>query len=264
MSTGKIHLVIPDAHATPESSNRRFDWLGNAILDIRPDVIVDIGDFADMASLCSYDFGKKSFEGRRIKEDIEVTLDAQERCFGVIKEYNSRRSILKKRQYNPRIIRCVGNHEQRIHKAIDGDAKLEGILSFDMLQYDKYGEVYPFLKPAVADGVFYSHFFASGVMNRPIDKAHLLLQKKHVSCTQGHAHTRDWAEDTTYDPATGKTRKIQGLVCGSYLDPEYYASYAGQQVNKMWWSGLIIKRNVRDGQYDLEFVSVDEVQRRWS
>jgi hypothetical protein len=41
---------------------------------------------ADMPSLCTYDKGTKGFEGRRYKQDVNVTLDAQERMFAPIKK----------------------------------------------------------------------------------------------------------------------------------------------------------------------------------
>lgn len=63
----KTILVIPDAHASPKHNNSRFDILGKFILDRQPDIIVNIGDFADMEALCSYDKGKASFEGVDIK-----------------------------------------------------------------------------------------------------------------------------------------------------------------------------------------------------
>jgi hypothetical protein len=64
---GRSHLVIPDAHAMPGLDNRRFDWLGQFIIDTKPDVIVCIGDFFDMAALCKYDKGTTEAEGRRIQ-----------------------------------------------------------------------------------------------------------------------------------------------------------------------------------------------------
>jgi hypothetical protein len=40
-------------------------------VDYRPDVVVNIGDFADMPSLSTHDkVGSKYFEGKRYKDDI--------------------------------------------------------------------------------------------------------------------------------------------------------------------------------------------------
>ena len=62
-------LIIPDAHAEPNYDNDRFTWLGSLIFEKKPDVVVCLGDWFDMASLSSHDKGKKSFEGRRYKQE---------------------------------------------------------------------------------------------------------------------------------------------------------------------------------------------------
>ena len=59
-------LIIPDCHAHPDYDNNRFDWLGNLIIEERPDTILCLGDLADMPSLSSYD--KRSEERRVGKE----------------------------------------------------------------------------------------------------------------------------------------------------------------------------------------------------
>ena len=71
-------LVIPDAHAQPAVDNERFSLLGRMICDVRPDVVVSIGDLFDLPSLSSYDVGRKSFEGRTYADDIDAGLEAQE------------------------------------------------------------------------------------------------------------------------------------------------------------------------------------------
>ena len=53
-------LIIPDAHAEPNYDNDRLTWLGNLIFEEKPDVVVCLGDWFDMASLSSHDKGKKS------------------------------------------------------------------------------------------------------------------------------------------------------------------------------------------------------------
>ncbi len=85
---------------------------------------MQIGDFADMPSLSSYDIGKKSFEGRRYKTDIEVTKKAMEMLLAPIKEYNERARRNKDKQYRPRMVLTLGNHEERISRAIEGDGRL--------------------------------------------------------------------------------------------------------------------------------------------
>ena len=84
------HLVIPDCQVKDGVCLDYLDWIGQYIVDKKPDVIVNIGDFADMPSLSSYDKGTKSFEGRRYKKDVEVTVAAMDRLLAPMKEYNAR------------------------------------------------------------------------------------------------------------------------------------------------------------------------------
>jgi hypothetical protein len=72
------HLVIPDVQVKPGQDFNFLKAIGNYIVKKRPDVIVNIGDFADMPSLSSYDKGKKSFEGRRYKHDVEAVHSAMD------------------------------------------------------------------------------------------------------------------------------------------------------------------------------------------
>ena len=68
------HLVIPDVQIKPGQDLSFLRVIGEYIVEKQPDVIVCLGDFADMPSLSSYDVGKKSFEGRRYKDDIKASI----------------------------------------------------------------------------------------------------------------------------------------------------------------------------------------------
>ena len=65
------HLVIPDTQVQPGSPTKHLKALGNYVAETRPEVLVCIGDWADMKSLCSYDKGTKGFDSRSYKDDIE-------------------------------------------------------------------------------------------------------------------------------------------------------------------------------------------------
>jgi len=129
---------------------------------------VCLGDFADMPSLSSYDVGRKSFEGRRYVKDVEASHEAMTRLLLPLAQFNERAKRNKEKQYHPRMVMTLGNHENRINPAVDSDSKLDGVLSVDDLDYLSYGwEVNPFLEVVVIDGVAYSHYFVTGVAGRP-------------------------------------------------------------------------------------------------
>ena len=151
------HLVIGDPHCTPKANNDRFLWAGKFAHDLKPNTIICMGDFASMDSLSSYDKGKKQFEGRRYKKDIEHAHDA-------LKKFNKG---LKGRR--PRKIMLLGNHEDRIDRTTDDIPELEGTISTDDFKFESFGwEVYPYQEPVVVDGVYYCHNYPTGVMGKPI------------------------------------------------------------------------------------------------
>jgi hypothetical protein len=44
---------------------------------------------------------------------------------------------------------------------------------------------------------------------------------------------------------------------------DYKSEWAGE-VNKLWWRGVVIKRNVENGAYDPEWVSIERLKREYS
>lgn len=250
------HLVIPDCQVKPGVPLDHLDWISKLIVDVRPDVIINIGDFADMESLSSYDKGTKSFEGRRYKADAEVAREGNERLLYQLRrvQRNARRG--KRRVYNPRLVITLGNHEQRIERAIEKQPELDGVISYADLGYEDAGyEQHGFLRPVEIDGVWYSHYFCNKLSGRPHPNSRLMLAREHVSCTQGHVQTLDW--EVQY---TAQGRPLMGLRAGAcYLHDE---DYKGAQGNAHW-RGVILKNSVMDGEYDPTFISLDSLRRRY-
>jgi hypothetical protein len=248
------HLVIPDPHAHPDYHNKRFTWVGKLVADLKPDHVICIGDWADMPSLCMYDYGTKGYEGRRYVKDVEAAIKAQDKF---------RYPINKRKRKLPKFWMLEGNHEHRISKAVDNDAKLEGVLSLDDLQYKEHGwEVVPYrgTTPGILtiDGISYAHYFPSGVMGRAVsgvNPAYQLVVKYGSSCTQGHIHT------FAYYHRGNAMNDVAGLVCGVYQDWE--ADYAGA-ANDMWWRGVVVKDNVENGKYDLRQIGLDSLRSTYS
>ncbi len=156
------HLILPDPHAHPAYDNDRFIALGRFIARERPDTIVCIGDFADMPSLSSYDRGKLSYEGRRYQDDCDAVLDAQNKMFSAMAAESN--NGFQREHYRPRLVITLGNHEDRITRAVQDDPGLEEKLSIRDLGYESFGwKVFPFMQPAIINGIAYCHYFASGV-----------------------------------------------------------------------------------------------------
>lgn len=243
------HIVIPDCQVSPAHDFGYLAAIGNYIADKRPDVIVNIGDFADMPSLSSYDVGKKSFEGRTYSADVEVVEHAMHWLTSPIHDEIMKRKTQKKKQWNPKMSLTLGNHEHRINRAIENDRKLDGLISVDDLCYNDFGwDVAPFLEPRVIDGICYAHYLCSGVMGRPITTARMLLNKKHMSCVVGHQQGRDVAYSHR-----GDGKQIGAIIAGSCY--EHNESYLNAQTNEHW-RGIVVLNEVVDGTFDESFVSL--------
>ena len=251
------HLVIPDCQVKDGVPLDHLDWIGQYIVDKKPDVIVNIGDFADMPSLSSYDKGTKSFEGRRYKKDVEVTIEAMDRLLKPMKEHNERARRNKEKQYRPRMVLTLGNHEQRITRAVESDPKLDGTISIDDLRYKQSGwEVFDFLKPVVIDGVVYCHYLVSGVMGRPITTAAAMVTKVHQSAVVGHQQGRQIAFGKRGDGGPDFTCIIAGSC---YLHDEDYMGHQGNN----HWRGILMLHEVKDGHFDESMISLDFLRRKY-
>lgn len=251
-------LIIPDAHAHPDYDHNRFEHLGRFIVERRPDVIVCLGDFADMPSLSGYDRGTRRFEGRRYTRDIQAAHDANRALWRPVNKLNRRLSRNHKRKYAPRKIMVMGNHEDRIRRAVDSHSELEGHVSLDDLGYtDWWDEVVDFKDKIVVCGYTITHYFVSGVAGRPIggvNPANTIVRNYMASCIAGHSHTLDVAVRTAADG-----RKRVGIVAGCYTHPRFIEDWNKDTVD-MWWRGVIMLGGARNGSFDtIEAISMERL-----
>lgn len=257
----KSHLVIPDTQVHQGVPLNHLTWIGKYIVDKQPDVIVHLGDFSDMPSLSSYDKGKKCFEGRRYWKDVSAAKRGMCVLMKPIHDFNLKRKKLKEKQYKPRMVMTLGNHENRINRAVQAEAILEDTISTDDLGYKEAGwEVHNFLEVVEIDGVRYSHFFPRSATGRVMQtyrgapSAATQVRREMGSCTSGHLQGLDFSIYQT------GTRRLYGMIAGScYLHDEDYLSPQGT----MYWRGIIMKHQVNKGEYDPMFVSLDYLRRRY-
>lgn len=245
----KKHIMIPDMQARPGISLDYCRWVGEYIADKQPDVVVNIGDFADMPSLSSYDRGKRQFEGRRYRKDIEAARRAMDALMN---------PIAKATGYSPRLVLTLGNHEERILRVGEYSPELDGVVALHDLAYEEYGwEVVPYLQPIRIDGVLYCHYFVNpdslvnSVLTGTIENR---LRKMACSFSQGHQQI------LLYGVRYAGGRRMQGLVAGAcYAHHEEYLGPQGQD----HWRGLVVKHEVRSGEYDPMFVSLKYLRKRY-
>jgi len=251
----KTIFVLPDVQCKPGNNMDFLATIGDWIVEKKPDILVCLGDFADLPSLSSYDVGKKSFEGRRYHDDILAANAAMDLLMQPLLQYNRHASKNRKKQYHPRMVFTCGNHEQRILRAIENDPKLDGTISISNLNYTKYGwEVYPFLEVVLLEGVAFSHYFTTGVMGRPVTSARALVNKKHMSTIQGHNQKME-----IYNEYRADGKMLTGLFAGCCY--QHDEEYLGPQGNN-YFRGIHMLYEVNDGSFQCHSITLDYLLKR--
>ena len=245
------HLIIPDTQIKEGVPTEHLRWIGEYIADRQPDTVIHLGDHWDMPSLSSYDKGTKRIEGRRYEQDIKVGNEA----FKLLTEPTRAANARKRTPYSPRWVFLLGNHEERISRATNESAILDGLMSYNDLDTSGW-EVHDFLKPVWIDGVAYAHYFYNPMSGRPYSGNNIELRLKNIghSFTMGHQQTLGYA----MRPVGNKMQ--HGLVAGAcYLHDEEYKGFQGNS----HWRGIIVKHQVKDGSYNVMFVDLNYLCNRF-
>ena len=256
---GCDHFMIPDTQCKPDISLDYLSFVGQYIADRKPEVIIHIGDHADMESLSSYDKGKRSAEGRRVYKDIEAARLGMNTLLQPIKDLQDKeRRKYGHVKYKPRMVLTLGNHEQRIQRHVEAHPELEGFLGYDSLMYEENGwEVHDFLKPVVINGVAYVHYMANPMSGKPYGGVgSTMIKNIGESFSMGHQQKLDVA--TRFLPASGKQQ--WAIIAGACY--EHDEGYKGHQGNHHW-RGVVVKHHVVGGNYCPMFVDLGYLRRRY-
>ena len=176
----KRHFIIPDRQAKPGVPLIHNKWIGMAIKEYEPDVVIDIGDNADFPSMSQHSaIGSGDKEGQRLLADIQAANKAEEILNAGMGGFKPKR-----------MVRLRGNHEHRLLRYIENNPVLKGIIGLHLLN-DEGWEVIPYFSgsPGVVhiDGVAYAHYFANPNSGKPIGGTiQNRLAKIGTSFVQGH------------------------------------------------------------------------------
>lgn len=261
-----LHVLIPDTQCKPGVRLDHMAWAGCYMVDHcwgRPNVTwVMIGDGYDMASLSRYDRGKRASEGRRYETDIEAGNRGIHLLTEELRLRNRQARRAGRPGWTPRLVYCMGNHEDRIVRATEDEAWLDGAIDFEKdaaVKADGW-EIVPFLQPIAIDGVAYCHYFYNPMNGRP-QSGMIETRLKNVghSFSQGHQQTFMYGVRPVVG-RDGRPTMVHGLVAGSfYLHDE---DYLGPQGNASW-RGLVVCHGVKDGRYNIMQVDMDYLCRRY-
>ena len=255
-----MHLIIPDTHNYHGDDRSRIGYLATYISQIKPEVIIIMGDWFDMNSINRFDkTGSLKKEGEKVALDLKAGLNALSDLLKPIRELNQELQSKKKKQYKPRIIFTEGNHEIRLSKFIDQNPVLEGLLTpieelmtenpYLPIEYIRYGDFIEVGK------ILYTHILFNG--GRPISgrvntcgDALRLVDKSVIFC---HTHRLEFKQFKRM----GSNKLITALNGGCFLEnePEYmYGSHPN------WWSGIVKVYPDGKGNFDIETVSLQTLR----
>ena len=240
LKVGKRILVIPDTQVKPGVDQSHLKWIGQYIAEKKPDIIVHIGDHWDMPSLSSYDAGRRSFEGRRYVDDIRAGNEAMDL---LTSQYRGK--------YAPEEHFFIGNHEERIERATDADAKLFGLIGYKDLKLDGW-VVHPFEDVVEIEGIKFAHYFSSGTKGLPVGSAAVMLKMAQSSAVQGHVQKVDLAVHE-------KTGNIAMMVGVCYMHDEGYLGLQGNNCRRQ----IVMLNEVKNGRFDPMMISLDYLARRY-
>ena len=248
------HCMIPDCQVRRGVPTSHITAAGNYLADHLEDgdKVINIGDFWDFPSLSAYDKpGEHGWESKSLSDDFESGNEAMA---------DFMRSFSKKQKEELKFVFTIGNHEYRLERAANSPEmrRFKKELSYDRLNLEGW-KVYPFLKPAKVDGIMYCHYFVNpkslytnpigGTIDNKLDK---------LKCSFSMGHQQTYQVGTVYG-ADG--RRLRGLVCGRFY--QHDEEYLNEQKNAQSWSGILVKHEVKQGNYDLMEVSMNYLLSNW-
>lgn len=247
-SSGKKILFISDCQVKPNTDLTYLKAIGQYIVDKKPDVIVNIGDFWDFESLSSYDKGKLSFEGRRLQDDIDVGKEGMRILLEPLRKHQRNYRDGNKPSYLPRMVFCLGNHEERLKRVASNNSEFDGFIGYHLLELEKDWETHDFLKPVNIQGINFVHYLANPMSGKPYGgSAASQLKSVGTSFCVGHKQTLEVA----IQPVLDGTMRL-GIVCGAaYPFDEGYKGYQGNN----HFRGVVMLHDAKDGFADPSFIS---------
>ncbi|MDE2468788.1 MAG: metallophosphoesterase [Bradyrhizobium sp.] len=250
MNGRRRHFVIPDTQVKPGVPIDHMRWVGRAIREYEPEVVVHLGDHWDFPSLSRWSAdGSLEREGQRVSADIAAGNVALRMLEDAMAPFKPRRKVLLR-----------GNHEDRLTRYVRDRPLLDGALGFHLLNDRKLGwEVVDYFhgspQAIEIDGIQYAHYFANPNTGKPIGGTITnRLAKIGSSFVQGHVQG---LLQGNVQYATGIIR--HGIVAGSaYLHDEEFKGMANAH-----WRGVVVLNEVHKGQFCEMPLTLDYLCRKY-
>lgn len=246
-------IVIGDAHDDPTIPDKsRFEWAGKYAADAKADVVLSIGDFLNLNSLC-FHIPDENYSGKA-KPTFLADIASGKLAFDAL---NSGLG-----NWNPEKHITVGNHENRLYRMEDQTPSAAGmyhalydeLLTNSGFTYSAYGDT------TLYGGVGFTHI-PLGIMGRPSSARHLngLGNDSVRDLVFGHRHR---ATAQPFPKIGGITVTLVDAGCflpWGYKKMESFAEHTPGE-----WSYVLTDLRIKGRRIvDVNFISVPSLQERY-
>jgi hypothetical protein len=247
-------LVIGDTQIKKGHDFSAIEATANYIVAERPEEIVILGDWFDLASLSKYANARER-KDMNLKEDIQAGVEGLRKLLRPLRMLNARQVANKKKLYRPKIVFTMGNHEERMNRFLGDNPHLDGVL-FDVKHIVGTFpiDVYDFLEPYTGiRGIKYFHYLANPMSGNAVGGSmENKLNKTTYSFVHGHQQQFQYAERQQVD---GKQQL--GVCVGAFY--EHDEGYKGVQGNTHSRGTVVLHHH--DKGSDVEFISCERIKR---
>ncbi len=244
----ELAYIIPDTQSKEGVGNPLIP-VARHICQIRPAIVIHLGDHWDMPSLSKYDKGKKSHRVKTYFKDVTAGNASMAQFWQII------HSNWPNAHNQCKFIILKGNHEDRVNRAKEyGPDELIDLLDQYPLDYQHWDKVIPFLQVFEWKQIEFCHYFQNLNNATAIGTARQLLMKSHKSRIAGHKQGFDYEE-----MPCGSNKVIQAMIAGSC----YYHSEEYKTHNNNHFRGTVILKNVHDGMFDFSRYSLNALKERY-
>ena len=217
-----------DAHNQPGMPLDRFYWLAALVNDVKPDYLIDGGDWDDLNSLCGHE-GNETWKGKfkpAFMDDLAASEEARSLLDNLITHPCKKHFIL-------------GNHEDRLWQFENRNPEVYGMMQHAYLEIHRNWQITPYRGYLDIEGVDFTHVPMSG-MNKPVGggRAAVSVATKSVrDVCFGHTHVYGYWDESKLGP----NRSTIAINGGSYMPDKYVPKYAQGSAKGYWYGAHIVE-----------------------
>jgi len=217
--------AIGDIHDHPDIPKDRARWMGKWVNEVRPDLVIQIGDLLTLDSLNGH-ISDDTWTGRA-KPVFEQDMASAAEFFAT---YEDGRGAFKPEQH------CtLGNHEYRIWRYEDGAPATVGMMQSYLDEvFQTAGWSYsPYGMPYIVGNVCFVHV-PIGLNGKPVGgktSTSLIARDSVRDTVSGHTHRAE----VSRVPKLGIDERVLSLNLGCALPDGHVESYIGHGASGWWW-----------------------------